>query len=236
MNDQSYSNPYVVAADAAPELRKQFIRRTYLHLGAAIVAFAALTGVLIHLPFTPSLMKLMVGSQYSWLVVMALFMGVSWLAQKWADSGTSLAMQYAGLGLYVVAQAVIFVPILYVAAFYTSPDVIPMAAMITGGLFLGLTAVVVTTGVNFSFLRGALIIGGFVAIGVIVASIIFGFSLGIVFSAVMVLFAGASVLYNTSNVFHAYRADQYVAASLSLFASVALLFWYILRIVMSMRR
>jgi FtsH-binding integral membrane protein len=232
----SYSNPYVVAADAAPELRRQFIRRTYLHLGAAIVAFGALTGALVYSPFAPALMKLMVGTKYSWLVVMALFMCASWLAQKWADSGASLAMQYAGLGLYVVAQAVIFVPILYVAAFYSSPEVIPMAAMITGGLFLGLTAVVVTTGVNFSFLRSALMIGGFVALGIIVASIVFGFSLGIVFSGVMVLFAGAAVLYHTSNVFHAYRPDQYVSASLALFASVALLFWYILRIVMSLRR
>jgi FtsH-binding integral membrane protein len=235
MND-SYSNPYVVAADAAPELRRQFIRRTYMHLGAAILAFAALTGALIHMPFTPELMKLMLGSKYSWLVVLGLFMGASWLAQKWADSGTSLTMQYAGLALYVVAEAVIFVPILYVAAFFSSPEVIPMAAMITGGLFLGLTAVVVTTGMDFSFLRGALMIGGFVALGVIVASMVFGFSLGIVFSGVMVLFAGACVLYNTSNVFHVYRPDQYVAASLSLFASIALLFWYILRIVMSLRR
>jgi FtsH-binding integral membrane protein len=232
----SYSNPYVVAADSSPAERGQFLRRTYMHLGGAILAFAALTGMLIYSPFAPALMKLMVGGKYSWLIVMVLFMGVSWLAQKWADSGASLAMQYAGLSLYVVAQAVIFVPILYVAAFYSSPEVIPMAAMITGGLFLGLTAVVFTSGINFSFLRGALIIGGFVAIGVIVASIIFGFSLGIIFSAVMVIFASASILYNTSNVMHAYRTDQYVSASLSLFASVALLFWYILRIVMSMRR
>jgi FtsH-binding integral membrane protein len=236
MNDQSYSNPYIVAADASPEARGQFIRRTYMHLGGAILAFAVLTGVLISSPFAPALMKLMVGGKYSWLIVMALFMGVSWLAQKWADSGASLSLQYAGLALYVVAQAVIFVPILYVAAFYSSPDVLPMAAMITGGLFLGLTAVVVTTGINFSFLRSALIIGGFVAMGVIVASIVFGFNLGLLFSGVMVLFAGAAVLYSTSNVFNNYRTDQYVAASLSLFAAVALLFWYILRIVMAMRR
>jgi FtsH-binding integral membrane protein len=79
-------------------------------------------------------------------------------------------------------------------------------------------------------------IGGFVALGVIVASIIFGFTLGIIFSGIMVLFAGAAVLYHTSAVMNDYRTDQYVAASLALFASIALLFWWILRIVMSMRR
>jgi FtsH-binding integral membrane protein len=235
MNSPHYSNPYVVAADSAPVERGQFLRRTYLHLGAAILAFAALTGVLIASPLAPMLIQLMVGTKYSWLVVMVLFMGVSWLAQKWADSGASLSLQYAGLSLYVLAQAVIFVPILW-AANQMAPEIIPIAGLLTLGLFVALTAIVVTTGVDFSFLRGALIIGGFVALGVIVASILFGFNLGILFSAVMVLFAGGSILYSTSAVFRSYRTDQYVAASLSLFASVALLFWYILRIVMSLRR
>ena len=57
--------------------------------------------------------------------------------------------------------------------------------------------------------------------------------LGLIFSGVMVVFAGAAILYNTSNIMHHYNEAQYVAASLSLFASVALLFWYVLRIFMS---
>jgi FtsH-binding integral membrane protein len=234
MNTPSYSNPYVMAADSAPQARGQFLRRTYGHLAGAILAFAVLTGVLVEM-FGPAMLQLMTAGKYSWLVVLGLFMGVSWLAQKWADSGASLGLQYAGLALYVVAEAIIFVPILTVAATMGS-DIIPMAAMITLGLFVGLTAVVVTTRIDFSFLRGFLVIGGFVALGVIVASIVFGFSLGVIFAGAMALFAGAAVLYNTSAVMNGYRTDQYVAASLSLFASIALLFWYILRIVMSMRR
>jgi FtsH-binding integral membrane protein len=77
-------------------------------------------------------------------------------------------------------------------------------------------------------------IGGFVAIGFIVCSMIFGFSLGLVFALVMVLFAAGSVLYTTSNILHQYRTDQHVAAALSLFASVALLFFYILQVLMSL--
>ena len=61
---------------------------------------------------------------------------------------------------------------------------------------------------------------------------IFGFSLGLIFSAVMILFAGGSVLYSTSNILHQYRTDQHVAASLYLFASVALLFYYIVQFLM----
>jgi len=230
----SYSNPYVVAAESNPAERGQFIRRTYAHLAGALLAFAALTGVLVTL-FGPALSQLMVGGKFSWLIVLALFMGASWIAQKWADSDASPSMQYAGLGLYVVAEAIIFVPILTIASRMDS-YIIPMAGMITLGLFLGLTAVVVTTRIDFSFLRGVLMIGGFVALGVIVASIIFGFTLGVIFSGIMVLFAGAAILYQTSAIMNGYRTDQYVAASLALFASVALLFFYVLRILMSLRR
>jgi uncharacterized protein len=83
-------------------------------------------------------------------------------------------------------------------------------------------------------LGGILKIAGFVALGLILCSIIFGFSLGLFFSFVMVVFASAAILYDTSKVMHHYAPHQYVAASLELFASVALLFWYVLRIVMAL--
>lgn len=235
MNNTS-SNPYVSVADSAPVERGQFIRRTYMHLAGAVLLFVGLEAVLLNSPIAPAMMNLMTTGKFSWLIVLGLFMGVSWLAQNWAQSGASLAMQYAGLGLYVIAEAIIFIPLLYVAVNYSSADVLPTAAMMTGGLFLGLTAVVVLTRIDFSFLRGVLVIGGFIALGVIVASILFGFNLGTLFSAIMVLFAAVAILYNTSAIFRDYRTDQYVAASLSLFASVALLFWYILRILLASRR
>jgi FtsH-binding integral membrane protein len=108
--------------------------------------------------------------------------------------------------------------------------VIVKAGVVTLGLFLGLTSVVFLTRRDFSFLGPILMVGGFVALGFIASGLIFGFSLGSVFAFVMVAFAGAAILYDTSNILHRYRTDQHVAASLSLFASVALLFWYILSI------
>jgi FtsH-binding integral membrane protein len=136
-----------------------------------------------------------------------------------------------GLGLYVVAEAVIFVPMIGIAM-YASGDfsVLGKAGIVTIGLFLGLTATVFLTRSDFSFLGPILAIGGFVALGFIVASAIFGFSLGSLFAFVMVAFAGTAILYNTSNVLHQFNTNQHVAASLTLFASIALLFWYILSI------
>jgi FtsH-binding integral membrane protein len=69
--------------------------------------------------------------------------------------------------------------------------------------------------------------------GTIIAGILFGFNLGLWFSAGMILLAAGSILYQTSNLVHKYHTDQYVAAALGLFASLMLLFWYILRLVMS---
>ncbi|MCA9521902.1 MAG: Bax inhibitor-1/YccA family protein [Myxococcales bacterium] len=223
-------------ANAGADARSLFIRQTYMHVAGAILGFALLEYILLQLPFTTRLITMMVGSRFSWLAVLGLFMGVSYVADRWAQSDTSRGMQYLGLSLYVVAEAIIFLPLLYVAARVAHPNVLPSAALLTLTLFGGLTATVFLTKKDFSFLRGALTIGFFVALGVIVASAIFGFNLGVIFSGAMILLAGGSILYTTSNVLHHYRTDQYVAASLALFAGIALLFWYILRLLLSLSR
>ncbi len=169
------------------------------------------------------------------MVVLGAFMVVSWIANSWAQSSTSLSKQYAGLSLYVVAEAVIFLPLLYIAE-RMSPDIIPEAGVITLLLFGGLTAVVAISKADFSFLRLGLTIAGFAALGIILCSAIFGFNLGILFTAAMLVLASGYILYHTSNVLHVYRTDQYVAAALALFASVALLFWYVVQLLMEMNR
>jgi len=212
--------------------RSIFIRKTYAHLAGAIAGFVGLEYVLLHMPFTPKLITAMVGTRYSWLVVLGLFMAVGWVADKWARSSQSRGMQYAGLILYVIAESVIFVPLLYVAAYMTSGDAIPSAAIVTLGLFAGLTGTVFITKKDFSFMRTALTVGSFAALGIIVVSILFGFNLGSLFSIAMVVLAGGYILYYTSAIMRQYRTDQYVAASLALFAAVALMFWYILLLFM----
>lgn len=228
-----YASPYAVAQ--APEnVRTEFYQKTYLHLAGAIGAFIVLEAIFFSIPAMKNLGYTMVQTGMGWLVVLGLFMVVSWVAQKWAMSDTSRGMQYAGLGLYVLAEAVIFLPLLLMAQFYSGQsNLIAQAGTITLGLFAGLTFVAFTTKKDFSFLGGMLKVAFFVAMGLIVASLFMPFDLGIWFSAAMVLVAGGSILYQTSNIIHHYRPDQHVAASLGLFASVALLFWYVLRILMS---
>jgi FtsH-binding integral membrane protein len=221
------------AAEALPEERASFIRKTYLHLAGAVLIFVLMEAYLVTSGAGAWVAKTMLGTSYSWLIVLAAFMGVSFLANMWANSQTSKPMQYMGLGLFIVAEAIIFLPLLFIASIYSTPDIFVKAGVVTLGLFLGLTAVVFLTKKDFSFLGPILMIGGFVALGFIASGIIFGFSLGSVFAFVMVAFAGAAILYDTSNILHRYQTNQHVAASLALFASVALLFWYILQIFMS---
>lgn len=228
------SGTYTTAEQASPEARAAFIRRTYQHLAMAILAFIGLEFVIFKTGMAEAMTRTMLGGKFSWLVVLGAFMIVSWVAERWAHASVSRGAQYLGLGLYVVAEAIIFVPLLYIAVTFSSPDTIPIAAVITGLLFLGLTVTAFTTRKDFSFLGGILKVGGCVALGVIVCSIMFGFSLGIVFAGVMVAFASGAILYSTSRIIHDYNTDQHVAASLSLFASVALLFWYVLRILISL--
>lgn len=234
MNNTTFDELRAVhtVAEALPEERAAFVRKTYGHLAIAMLVFGALTSIMVTSPAAATLTNTMLGTRYSWLIVLGLFMGVSWLAQSWANSSTSRYMQYMGLTLFTVAEAIIFIPLLFIVASTAGEGfaTILKAGVVTLGLFLGLTTVVLMTRKDFSFLGPILTVAGFVALGYIASGIIFGFSFGGIFPFVMVAFAGGAILYETSNMLHRYRTDQYVAASLGLFASVALLFWYIISI------
>lgn len=214
------------------EARARFITRTYNHLFGAIVAFAALEFAL----FTTGLAEVIVSAMQgvSWMLVLGAFMVTSWLASRAAHTAESKVTQYAALGGYVVIEALIFLPLLWYANQF-APGVISSAGLVTMLGFAGLTGVAFYTRKDFSFLRGILMWGGIGALVLIVASVLFGIQLGVFFSVAMVFFAGAAILYDTSNIIHHYPEDRYVGAALQLFASVALLFWYVIRIFLASR-
>jgi hypothetical protein len=226
----------MIAAEAPASARVAFIRKTYLHLGGAVLAFIALEAALINSPLARPIVQTLLGGRMSWLLVLGAFMLVGMVAERWARSATSPGMQYLGLGLYVVAEAIIMLPLLYVAAAYArDPNIIAKAGVLTALVFTGLTGTVFLTRHDFSWLRPALMIAGFAALGLIVVSLLFGFSLGTLFAAVMVVVAAGYILYYTSNVLHHYPVGSHVSAALALFSAVALLFWYILRVLMNRR-
>jgi FtsH-binding integral membrane protein len=225
-----------VVAQGQPQERAEFIKKTYTHLAGAVGAFIVLEVLLIQSGIAAILTQALTASRFSWFAVLAVFALLGWMSRELAGRADSISLQYGGLGLYVSIEALIFAPLIYIANSMYDPTIVPTAGILTALMFAGLTAVAFTTGKDFTFLGGALKIGGCVAIGLIICSAIFGFTLGLFFSVLMVGFAMAAILYDTSKIMHHYTKDQYVAASLELFASVALLFWYVLRILMSLNR
>jgi FtsH-binding integral membrane protein len=231
----SYSFGYSgVVAEARPSDRAAFIRRTYAHLAGAILAFVGIEALLLQLPISDEIVGFMSGSRMGWFLTILAFMGAGWLARTWARSETSAAVQYAGLALYVVVWSVMCLPLLWIAAHFSDPKVIPTAGILTLAVFGGLTVSVFVTRKDYSFLAPILSIGMMIALGVIVAALLFGFTLGLLFAFAMVALMSGYILYDTSNVMLHYRTDQHVGAALELFASVAMLFYYILYIVMLM--
>jgi FtsH-binding integral membrane protein len=230
MSDSFEARAYVPVGQKDVGTRSQFITRTYNHLMGAIVGFTLFEIWLFTSGLAEPIAQTMLGG--SWLLVLGAFMVVSWFATRVASTSDSIGAQYAALVFFVAAEGIIFVPLLYIAN-SQFPGVIESAAFTTLAGFAGLTAVAFVTRKDFSFLRGALMWGGIIALVAIVSAVLFGFELGTWFSVAMVGFAGAAILYDTSNILHHYPEDRYVGAALQLFASVALMFWYVLRIFMS---
>ena len=226
--ERSYMGDFPIAGEAGIEARAEFISKTYLHLAGSILAFIGLEVLLFQLPNVEQL-SLRMFSGYNFFIVLVVYMVVSGVAGRWARSATSLGTQYLGLGVFILAEAIIFLPLLYIAhRFAPNANVISTAATMTLITFAGLTAVVFVTRKNFSFLGPAIGLGFTIAIGFIVCSMLFGFQLGTLFTVAVIALAAGAILYQTSNILHTYRVGQHVAAALGLFAAIATLFWYMI--------
>lgn len=221
-----------VVAALPGDAKAGFIRRTYGHVAASLALLAVLEWQMLSLGLGPVALKFLGGGMMNVLMYIGLFIGASYVANNWAHSGKSKEMQYAGLGLFIFAEAIILLPAMYMAQ-TMSPNAIADAAVTTAALVIGLTYVCFTTRKDFSFLGPIIAIGSFVAIGLCIAAVIFGFDLGLLFSFAIVGLAGAAILYNTSNIMNEYGEHQHVAAALALFASIALMFRFLLHIFMS---
>lgn len=231
----SSSNPFVVA-DAPVESRVYFIRQVYTHVAGAWLVFFLFEALLLSLDVTYAFTGLVLSLPFGWLGVMGALMGVGWMARILVTGGLPRSYQYVGLAAYVLAEAVVFAPLIIITLTIAGPHVLIDAVILSGALFAGLTAVVFVTRKDFSFLGSILTVAGCVSLGLIVCSILFGFNLGLVFSAAMIVVAGGAILYDTSRIIHDHKPDEYVAAALELFASMALMLWYVIRMCLAFGR
>lgn len=231
MENFTYATP---VSQLTEEKRVLFIKKTYANVAVAVLTFVLFETFLLQSETIVNFTLGMMGG-WKWLLLLGGFMFVTNYSERMAMGTTDKTTQYLALGIFVLAEAFIFVPLLTIAMYYmaeTGENVLAQAGIVTLSLFAGLSAVALFSKKDFSFLRTGLTIGFFIALGLMVAGMIFGFDLGLWFSGAMVLLTAGSILYQTSNMVHRYHEEQYVAASLGLFASLMMLFWYILSIFM----
>ncbi|GAB7255571.1 Bax inhibitor-1 family protein [uncultured Polaribacter sp.] len=213
--------------------RVEFYKKTYAHVAGGVLLFVLFEYLLLQSDAIVTFMMSMTQG-WRWLIMLGGFMLITNYAESTVLKTADKNIQYMAYALYVFAQAIIFVPLLAIAIYYTeSEDLIQQAALVTLALFAGISAVVFLTKKDFSFLKTGLTIGFFIALGLIVAGSLFGFNLGLWFSVGMCVLAGGSILYQTSNLVNKFGTEDYIPASLGLFASLMLLFWYVLQIFMS---
>jgi len=225
--------PKVFVAQVSEADRIAFYKKTYTHVAGGVLLF-----VLFEYLFLQSAaiveFALSMTQGYKWLLLLGGFMLITNYAESTALKTSDKNLQYLAYSGYIFAEAFIFIPLIYIAIAYTNNfDVIKQAGVVTLSLFVGISSIVFITKKDFSFIRAGLSVGFFIAIGLIIAGALFGFNLGLWFSVGMCVLAAGSILYQTSNLVHKFSTDDYIPAALGLFASLMLLFWYVLQIFMS---
>jgi FtsH-binding integral membrane protein len=223
---------YTPVATLDEATRSEFLSRVYQHLLAAVVAFVAFEALLINLGIAREIYELVSGGGGRWLIVLGGFMVVNWLATNAAHDILNPSRQYAGLFGMAAGEALIFAPFLHYVFEVEGggTTTVLAAAVITAIGFAGLSVVALVTRADLSFLRPILLWTGVCALVLIIGALLFGFELGVWFSVAMIALAGGSILYQTQTIMRRYPAEAYVGAAVQLFASVMLLFWYVLRL------
>ncbi len=237
----NYANPFVVAA-SAPAARADFYRKTCLLTAVSCAVFGLLLAGTLSMPaIIEPLTRLFFGSGgLGWLLVLAGFWCISMLANRLAFGGVSAGTQLAGLGIYIVAETLLFAPMLNILMIKFGSnaalsEIVAPAALSTLLLAVGLTATVFMTKTDFSFLRAFVSVGFFVALGAVVLMTLFGTGVGTWFIIAMTVFIAVVILYQLWMVKTQFRPDQHVGAALVIFSGVATLFWYLIMLFASRR-
>ena len=160
-------------------------------------------------------------------VVLIGFYGLFFLTVKLRDSAWGLLSTFALTGFMGYTLG----PILNRYLGMTNgAEVISSAFTMTALVFFGLSAYVLTTRKDMSFLSGFITAGFFVLLGAVVASFFFQISgLQLAISAGFVLFSSVCILFQTSAIIHGGERN-YIMATISLYVSIYNLFISLLQL------
>jgi len=234
------NNPYafaggVPAIHAAADERAVFLKKVYSLLLAGLLTFAATLWAADNVPavqnLCESLWRTISGSKFGFLLYLGIFIGGQMLVHAMAEKKPINIVLFFG---WAFLLGLLIAPIVLYAA-QAAPETLTQASLLTAIIFIGLTAVVFFTGKDFSFLRGILGVGMFGLLGIAIAGMIFGFTLGLWFSALAVLLFAGYIVYDTSNILHHYTTNMAVTGAIVLFTDVVLLFKHLLILMLNNR-
>ncbi|MCU1722793.1 MULTISPECIES: Bax inhibitor-1/YccA family protein [Pseudomonas] len=160
-------------------------------------------------------------------VVLIGFYGLFFLTAKLRDSAWGLVSTFALTGFMGFLLGPILNRYLGMAG---GAEVVSSAFAMTALVFGGLSAYVLITRKDMSFLSGFITAGFFVLLGAVVASFFFQISgLQLAISAGFVLFSSVCILFQTSQIIHGGERN-YIMATISLYVSIYNLFVSLLQL------
>jgi modulator of FtsH protease len=193
------------------------LRNTYMLLSATLLFSAAMAGVSIALRL-PS---------FGPLITLGGMIGLLFLTRKLSNSAGGIISVFAFTGFMGLTLGPLLS--LYLETIPNGGELILTALGTTGVIFLALSAYVLKTGKDFSFLGGFLMVG---LIGVVVVMLLGIFLLDLsayqmVISSVVVLLMGGFILFDTSRIIHGGETN-YIMATISLYLSIYNMFVHLL--------
>ena len=227
-----YGNPTMPVGLQEPQVRADFMRRVYTRLVAGVAAFVLIEAYLFTSGLAVAITEFVFST--SWLLILGGFMDVSWLANSVALRAAKPASQWGGYLLLVAANALIFAPMLVIAELQV-PGTVAQAGQYAVGGFVVLSVIAHRSSRDFTWLGASLRWFGILALAGIALAVLTGFQLGTWFSLAMIGFAGAAILYETQVILRETPPGRETVAAMALFSSLALLFWYVLRLFMERR-
>ena len=202
--------------------RNKVLRQTYILL-AMNVLFSAVCAYLG--------MRLGIGRIPPALALIGIF-ALSWAVSANRNNGLGIVLLFAftgGLGFYLSAYLSLLMGV-------GMGSIIVKALVGTAILFFGLSAYVLFTGTNFTFLGGFLYTGIMVAFLASIGGWVFGMSaLSLAASAAFLVISSGYVLYNTSNIIQG-EETNYIMATMDLFINIFNMFVSLLNILSAFNR
>lgn len=217
-------NPQVIARPVESALAtNRVLKNTYLLLSMTLLFSAAMAGLsmMLQVPYGVSLITSIAAIVLLWFVV-----------PRTANSSAGLITVFAVTGLLGFGLG----PILsHYLGMRNGPQLVMTAMGITGVVFVGLSAYVLTSRRNFSFMGGFLMAGvlvAFLASLVSVGASMFGYpmpGLALAVSSMFALLMCGMILWQTSEIIHGGETN-YILATVSLYVSIYNLFTSLLHI------